>query len=368
MPKSRFSKDAFKQANEASKGGDFGDIEKGIYVATIEKAKMQETTNGAYQACFGWQISNEDDRHPNAYVWWNQTLTNTNGKPNEIGLQQLNQAYYALSEGAFDPDDFQFDESGEVVNDEEVHEKFFGSIAKIQIIPKGEFNGQTQYQIRIKSIIENKYQGNGEVNSDTSSMVPGDSVELPDDHDDAEDSGPKLRKAYENAPVVYDDSGIQRLGRIISFVDDPDTDEFDPNGNGAVYIQPIKAGDKTFTIKHGKPKMVEQGKISIVTLDNEPPPPEADYILPKVGEVRAPSTIDAPIDEEVVEEKVLDDELEIPVLKKGMSVSYSWQGKTLKSTIYDIDEDAGIIKVIAINGNGQKVARKINLTNILPLD
>ena len=186
MPKSRFSKDAFKQANEASKGGDFGDIEKGIYVATIEKAKMQETTNGAYQACFGWQISNEDDRHPNAYVWWNQTLTNTNGKPNEIGLQQLNQAYYALSEGAFDPDDFQFDESGEVVNDEEVHEKFFGSIAKIQIIPKGEFNGQTQYQIRIKSIIENKYQGNGEVNSDTSSMVPGDSVELPDDHDDAD--------------------------------------------------------------------------------------------------------------------------------------------------------------------------------------
>nr|NIQ14096.1 hypothetical protein [Candidatus Dadabacteria bacterium] len=52
MPKPRFNKDAFLQANKATQeaGSNFGVIQNGLYNAEIQQATLKTTTNGAYQA------------------------------------------------------------------------------------------------------------------------------------------------------------------------------------------------------------------------------------------------------------------------------------------------------------------------------
>jgi len=275
MPRPTFNREAFQQANQAAQQqGEFAQIEKGIYIASIERAEMKETTNGAYQAVFGWQISEEDENYANQYVWWNQTLVNTDGTMNNIGLQVLNQVYYSLSEGQFDPDHFQYDEAGEVTNDDEIHERFFGSVAKIQVIPNGEYNGNPQYKVKVKGVITNKYQEHlGGLDEPEESALSeqaealGNTTEQPvADAIDAEGNGEDTEyDLYINAPVIAEmPDGKVKHGRILGFVEDG-------QGGGIIRIQPTALSDATFKTHIQKPIMVKDDQVSLV-LGLEPHP------------------------------------------------------------------------------------------------
>lgn len=82
-----FSADAFKKA-QASSGGDFPEIDPGLYIATLISAKLNNAkTSGRLQISFDWQIDEDDDLYPNQHLWDHLGLTNGEGETNQTGYE-----------------------------------------------------------------------------------------------------------------------------------------------------------------------------------------------------------------------------------------------------------------------------------------
>lgn len=339
MGKGGFSKAAYTQANEKageSQQGNFKDIEKGIYQVEIKKASFKDNPTGSRTVMFGFQIDEEDEKHPNQYVWWFQTIRNTDGQDNEIGIQQLMQRFNQYSDGMFSIDDLEFNENDECTNEDEILERFVGTKLKLQISPDKPYNGQMQYKTFFQTCIDNKYQ-NGVNKSLEESGKSEKKEDVPFDPTDCE-----IVEVYVGSAVAFLKNNKQFLGRVESFVDDPTgKDE-----NGFLSVAVTERNDKTFT-KYTGQKMTVMQK-DLMTVEGIPPLSNVNTSL-------------------VAEEMELDLEIESePVkLEVGKEVTYKHNGITEKGPIHSINENEGNVVVIFVSPEGKKKGRKVALTDIV---
>jgi len=87
----KFNRELFhaKHATAKETGG-FQQVIKGNYIATLKKSYSKfAKTNGQLMACLSWQISEDDDKFPNHYIFENILLTNAEGENSDMGYQIL---------------------------------------------------------------------------------------------------------------------------------------------------------------------------------------------------------------------------------------------------------------------------------------
>lgn len=294
-----FSKQAFKNANENGGGDGFPVIPAGIYQFNVEDCLLDTAESGSENFKLNLSICDHDE-YDGQWVFIQQNIVKKNGQTNEIGLAQMNNWLNRLSDGRFDPDDFEEDESGEITNTDEVLARFIGTKFKGQHKSKTK-DGYTNSEVKFKALLYNAYT-NGEKSDVTDT-----------NHDDEElDTSTKPEYSREPQPVESPENPIKsdekdvKIGMEVIFLNESNQEEQGTitnfiegqSGEGMVMIKPLT----------GEPRAVFQDKV---------------FALPE--------------EEDFVEE-------DLPLVK-GSKVKALFRGDMYEGTVHEVDENNGTCKI-----------------------
>jgi len=288
-----FSKDAFKNANQ---GGGYQAVPNGVYNFEVQDCDL--TTNeatGSENFKLNLQVFDHDE-HDGEWVFIQQNIVKKNGEVNEIGLQQMNTWLNRLSDGKFDPDDFEEDENGEITNTDEVLVKFIGT--KFKGMHKSTSkDGYTNSTVNFKALLYNNYT-NGEAKSKVTD------TDINDDELDTEE--PVTAPNAETKPKELPSEKDAKIGMEVIFLNKNNQEETGtiqsfvegPSGEGMVMVKPMT----------GPPLAILQSNVWAL------PDEEEDY------------------------------EEELPFVK-GSKVKAVFRGESYEGTIHEVNESEGTCKV-----------------------
>lgn len=337
MARQEFSIDSFLQANKESTegaGGDgFPDIENGLYIGEIVKSYIQNTKAGAQMAHIVFRLTEENDSNVGQWVWWSQNLVTRDGRENMLGLKGLNSMLTRLHEGDFDPHQFCKDFTIGM-------EKVIGIECRIKIKQDGKWEGKTQYDIKLAQVLtanktmpkkevantEEKFEMTNEAVESTAPVVVDTSAE---NNLDSEEVTLDSKIKYE----AITDKGrkIIQYGKVVSYIEG--------NNEQAGILMVQRYLDTDFDKPFGLPLAVMEDNPALA--------------LCHINDVI------------VSEEDVIEETSNRMTFKVGQVASYVWRGDILSGEIHAIDEDEGIIKMVAENEDGKKVARSIAMDDFL---
>lgn len=303
-----FSKSAFKSANEGDSG--FEAVPNGNFTFEVQDCDLAKADSGAEMFKLNLQVV-DDDEYDGKWVFVSSNIVKKDGSINEIGLRQMNTWLSQLSDGKFDPDDFEEDNTGEIINTEEVLCKFIGS--KFKGFHKSKVkDGYTNSTVTFKSLLENTYSTEGKTKV-TNTNINDDELDVdetveptPKPQQNRPTPEPKPAPTEKDARVgmeviFLNEANQEEQGTIQSFIEGP-------AGEGMVIVKPLA----------GEPLAVLQERI---------------FALPE--------------EEDFVEE-------ELPLVV-GSKVKSIFRGKQYEGTIHTIDESAGECKVKYFDSETQKM-------------
>lgn len=340
MARQEFSINSFLQANkestEGTGGEGFPDIENGLYIGEIVKSYIQNTKAGAQMAHIVFRLTEENDSNVGQWVWWSQNLVTRDGRENMLGLKGLNSMLTRLHEGDFDPHEF--------VKDFTIGmEKVIGIECRIKIKQDGKWEGKTQYDVKLAQVItankttakketsntEEKFEMNNTAIEAEPSAAPVVVDTSAEDNLDSEEVTLDSKIKYE----AITDKGHKTIhyGKVVSYIEG--------NGEQAGILMVQRYLDTDFDKPSGLPLAVRE--------DNP------ELALCHINDVI------------VSDEAVIDETSNGKAFKVGQVASYVWKGDILSGEIHSIDEDEGIIKMVAENEAGKRVARSIAMDDFL---
>lgn len=303
---SLFSMDDFNEANKAG-GGAFADIESGTYTLELEQVNLKDTKNGAIQVSFGWSIvPGENANNEGQWIWENQTLKNTDGGVNHIGINWLHKRCMYLSEGTWEPEEF--------LKDEEANLQRFvdtKAICAVKRIKSRDPQYDDSYQVKPRTIKENAYNNGQRPAPDIKGQQQR--VEKEKQLQKAEEETVELRIGY---TVVFVKDGVKAQGVIESVFEE-----------GNVQMLKIKMPD-------GKSTAIHLADVKGVVKELLPQEVQEEIETPPSGE-----TDDLDLDMDDL------DEDELPQLQIGATVEFQFKGEKYTGKVLEIDEDSGKARV-----------------------
>lgn len=319
MPK--FNRDEFLAATNDN--NEFDDIPSGTYELELTHTGFKEFDSGSENVSFGWQLTDENENYAGQMVWWNQNVTKKNGEQNDIGVQQLCSWCMKMSNGRFNVDAFLDDPETEL-------ERLHGTIV-LASVKKTEKDGYVNYEFRhrrTRKVVYDNPQGSEQTSNEvdmSENLVEERELRIGDD-------------------VAFKKAGGIAVGKCVSFV----------GNNQEGYVEVAIKGHENMNIPVADVVAIaEDCSVYKEGLFNKEEPASSP--------VEAVETLED-------EDDVLDEEptQHAPKLEKGQKVTYQWEGKSLSGSIYDINEDEGTLRVVVIREDGKKVARKLNISDVVP--
>ena len=300
MAKPKFDPNVYKTQKEQS-GGDFPDVEPGIYICTLEKCYCQGSKgSGRLQVSFGYQIDPGDPNFKNQYVWSHIGIANQDGSANEQGYKILGIVMSALKI-KYDPASDDFDK---------VLEGAVGTKVRLQLSKSNPNpDGICYDQIRIKQVLSTPQAPTPDAKTN----------QRPDVDDlDAASNGPASEPIEINPGdwiICQDD----KLYKIIGLLDVNESED------GNQYMQVLPQGGKL--PRDMVTKNCDEFKSKATPPKEEAPAPAQKRELDEVEELEE-------------EEEAAPIKLAVGVKAKGTS---SVSGKSVSGEVKEIVED--IVKI-----------------------
>jgi len=316
---SLFNKDKF---NDASNASGFKEVPSGMYVLELEKLDLKGTKNGATQISAGWSLPPDDNVDCGGqWLFENQTMINTDGEQNDIGVSWLNRFLTRLSEGDWEPSQFHD-------NEEENLARFVGSKIKAKVRCKPSANPQygPNYTVAITTVIHNEYN-NGQKVQKKVINTPKEETTKPE----VEEVGVQI--GYE---ILFTHDGQEKTGLIHKINDD--------------------LAMCTVITKEGKEIAVHYADCINVIAESVP----AGKYKTVVDE-KEPVSNSEDIDLEMDMDEELDEPVELP-LQKGANVEFDYKGKRI-GKVDSVDEEEGKVRVI-FEFNGKQTAGKVAIDKV----
>lgn len=330
----KFNKSTYQEANGF--GNQFTKVEDGEYVAKVEKFTLEkaDAPSLSQQIVVIWRIDPTSDDFANCTVRWSQTVQNKNGEENTIGLDMLANLLKTFTEDQFNFEEFHFDDSGHIINFNEVAAQFAGTQAKIKVT--GTESGQyTNYKVFVNDIYHMSYKPDPE-----NTTIAQEYVEAL-----VEGNREGTVEAQIGQLVVFQvaPNKPQQVGKIVVFSEETGTLMIEAERDGSMQTVPA---DLVQIPNEGEVEALRLSQKASSALTGGSPEPVSSGVLE--------------------EEPLLEEEPPKVQLKVGSEVTAPWNGSSFQGKIHKIDEDAGTAQIAYRNNEGKLVGRTVQLGDCVP--